>query len=262
MCCDVTCVQHPRVVIDLPSPLTPSDDEGVTRPTEHLFRTPEWIRYHFFFFSFDPLKNLSTCFSDFISALSESGYIPRYPFERYATDIPKLYKLYKWNTVASLRRSSCSERWYRWKLARYDWREKNFQPRDLDNISIFFDAFRTGLLRLSRPTFFFRFCLKTWSNSAGTMLLEHLARSSLLRSHVAVNSAYENSNKHVVVLFTSNRSTDCYARDSIVPVVSLDSALLILQRRRYICNQLQWQIFHASLVPSKKQRHIWYFIDA
>lgn len=143
----------------------------------------------FFFFSFDPLKNLSTCFSDFISALSESGYIPRYPFERYATDIPKLYKLYKWNTVASLRRSSCSERWYRWKLARYDWREKNFQPRDLDNISIFFDAFRTGLLRLSRPTFFFRFCLKTWSNSAGTMLLEHLARSSLLRSHVAVNSA-------------------------------------------------------------------------
>lgn len=88
------------------------------------------------------------------------------------------------------------------------------------------------------------------------MLLEHLARSSFLRSHVAVNSVYENSNKHVVVLFTSNRSTDRHTCDSIVPVVSLDSPLLILERRRYMCNQLQWQIFHASLVPSKKQRHV------
>lgn len=49
MCRDVTCVQHPRVVIDLqPSPYIPSDDEGVTRPTEHLFSTPEWIRRAFF----------------------------------------------------------------------------------------------------------------------------------------------------------------------------------------------------------------------
>lgn len=49
MCRDVTCVQHPRVVIDLqPSPYIPSDDEGVTRPTEHLFSTPEWIRRTFF----------------------------------------------------------------------------------------------------------------------------------------------------------------------------------------------------------------------
>lgn len=50
----------------IPSPDIPSDDEGVTRPTEHLFSTPEWIRRTLSFpFSPIPSKNLSIPFLPF-----------------------------------------------------------------------------------------------------------------------------------------------------------------------------------------------------